>query len=129
MRARSTPQGLDHYKCYAAPYTLDATGKPILRFTLPPSVGLKDQFRDGSVNVRAPFMLCAPVHKQVSPNGTPSTLVNPGVHLVCFSMVDSSTTPLPTQVFARNQFGVGVLAPANPLALCVPSKKQIVTSG
>jgi hypothetical protein len=103
------PPGINpaHYQCYKAAGQFQ-----------PVPVKLVDQF-GGSPNVRVlqPAFLCAPVGK----NGEP--IADERTHLVCFT--DSGVRPPNRAVRVTNQFGTQILKVTTPVALCVPSIKQL----
>lgn len=102
------PQGLDHYRCYAA------NGNPIFE-----GVGLIDQFLPfaGRV-VLDPVLFCNPVQKTHAGAVTP--ILNPDQHLACYS---TTRVPFQGQRDIRNQFGGQTLALGPPDTLCVPTRK------
>jgi hypothetical protein len=103
------PAGVNpaHYQCYKV-----AGQSP------PVAVRLVDQFgQSPSVRVLQPVFLCAPVGK----NGEP--IADEKTHLVCFT--DTGVRPPNKTVRVTNQFGTQTLKVATPVALCVPSTKQL----
>lgn len=123
--------GLDHYKCYDASYTLDASGAPIQKFKgipAPGSIQLTDQFGPSAPTVVAPRTVCAPTVKWVDPAGPSNKILFSAWHLVCFSIRESDQVP--ERVFAANQFGKQGLAPKAPAqSLCVPSNNKVIITG
>lgn len=104
------PTDLDHYKCYAA------SGPSLTNVT----ATLTDQFRTDVVHVIQPVRFCNPVEK--IHNGVITRILNPTVHLVCYS---TSIVTFRTNINIKNQFvpnGAG-LTVQNPDMLCAPSNK------
>jgi hypothetical protein len=69
------------------------------------------------VKVLQPVFLCAPVAKNEESIGDERT------HLVCYT--DSGIRTPNRLVRVTNQFGTQALRVATPVALCVPSLKQL----
>ena len=107
------PTKLSHFTCYAAQFG-----------NFPNEVvDLTDQFRDHTVTVLVPRILCNPTTKfhadrQVDPT-------NEIDHLVCY-IIRASETELPHQVQAVNQFGGASVITGTPGWLCVPSEKTLL---
>ncbi len=104
------PEGLDHYRCYAA------NGN--LTFEV---VGLFDQFLPflGHV-VLDPILFCNPVQKTRLDSGEVTPVLNPDVHLACYSM---TRVPFQGERDIANQFGRQTFALGPPDTLCVPTRK------
>jgi hypothetical protein len=104
------PQGLDHFKCYAA------RGQ-----TLGTVVSLKDQFdrQNVVVKVLGPVVFCNPVQKLHDEELTP--IENPEGHLTCYRFTPPSSRIREVRVV--NQFGREELVVARARLLCVPSQK------
>jgi hypothetical protein len=104
------PEGLDHYRCYAA------NGQPAFE-----GVGLVDQFLPALGHfVLDPVLFCNPVQKTRVDTGEVTPIKNPDVHMACYSMT--------RVVFQRtqtieNQFGRQTFALGPPDTICVPTRK------
>jgi hypothetical protein len=103
------PRGLDHFWCYVTSGTPPAPGV---------AVGLKDQFREDTVTVGPPFVLCNPVRK--IHDNVVTRIQNEEDHLVCY---DIGLTQNFRTITVHNQFVDGQLLAEESLALCVPSAK------
>jgi len=104
------PQGLDHFRCYAA------NGNPTLE-----GVALVDQFLPfGGRVVLDPVLFCNPVEKTRLDTGEVTPIQNPDQHLACYSM---TRVPFQGQRDIENQFGTQALALGPPDTLCVPTRK------
>ena len=105
----NAPQGLDHFRCYAA------SGNPVGQ-----GVGLGDQFIPALTGhlVLDPLLFCNPVEKTHGTVVTP--IAHPEAHLTCYSM---TRVPFTREVATRNQFGAQTLVVGRPDILCVPTKK------
>jgi hypothetical protein len=103
------PEGLDHYRCYAA------SGSQILE-----PVRLADQFVPlHGRYVLNPVLFCNPVRK-VHVTGAQTPILNPDQHMACYS---TTRVPFQTNRDIINQFGVQVVAVGPPDTLCVPTRK------
>jgi hypothetical protein len=111
------PPGLDHFHCYRVTETTQA------HFTPPAQVGLKDQFGAATVNVGGVVRLCNPTLKTRLDTGESSPPQNPRAHLACFAITQTGFQPVKVQ--ATNQFGSALLDVSAPIALCLPSFKQL----
>jgi hypothetical protein len=102
------PVSIDHFHCY------DATGP-----SLDIGVSLADQFQQQSVSVLDPFLFCNPADK----NG--EGIQNPTDHLTCYNYTPPGLpvgpVPFTNQFFPASD----VLDVFEPVALCVPSLKEI----
>lgn len=98
----------EHYKCYPI--------NPPIRVDIP--VALRDQFGPSNARVLDAVELCNPVDKNNE------GMINPDVHLVCYTIADSDLNR--HRVRTWNQFGFldYVVDPARKL--CVPSIKELV---
>ena len=104
------PEGLDHYRCYAA------SGDPVSEV-----VGLVDQFLPGGGRVILhPVLFCNPVQKTLLDTGEVTPVLNPEQHLACYSMTRAR---FQTSRDVINQFGAQVLALGPADTLCVPTRK------
>ena len=106
----AVPRNLDHFVCYR----------------IDPSRGfdrrkarVRDQFGSFTDAVLAPKTLCVPTRK----NG--SKLVQPRVHLVCYSVKSGARG---RRALLRDQFGVLRSSPTVRNFLCVPSLKRLTLS-
>jgi hypothetical protein len=117
----TTPPGLNHFTCY--PVT-DFTGGV---YKIPPVVLLRDEFAKTPVKVAVnpiPRELCLPTKKIVGKTVYP--IIDPAMHLLCFNV---SKTPIKPRVWDENQFGTSVVNIRATKWLCLPSTKQVVSSG
>jgi hypothetical protein len=103
------PQGLDHFRCYAANGNLIAQ-----------PAALSDQFLTPFTGhfVLDPLLFCNPVQKTHGTIVTP--IQHPDAHLTCYSMTRVTFT---REVAIRNQFGDQRLVVGPPDILCVPTRK------
>ncbi len=103
------PQGLDHFRCYAA------TGAAVNK-----GVALSDQFIPALTGhlVLNPVLFCNPTLKRHDDVAT--EIQNPGQHLTCYSM---TRVPFETQRDVRNQFGAQSFQIGPPDMLCLPTRK------
>ena len=111
---------LSHQLCYTA------TAKG---FHIPGGVTLFDKFTPGGwpVKIGPETMNCNPVAKTIkSSTGTKIfPITYPDGHLACFS-IKQATLKLPASINVANQFGNGMLFPAQPTLLCLPTWKSLV---
>jgi hypothetical protein len=105
----TTPEGLDHFKCYTAKQT------PPFR---PRKVAVKDQFVSGKTIVQSVRVLCNPVRKDES------KVLHERAHLICYQTLDSGIDFKRQKVSVTNQFGKLELVVVRPESLCVPSLKS-----
>ncbi|PYM11966.1 MAG: hypothetical protein DMD81_25420 [Candidatus Rokuibacteriota bacterium] len=128
-RPHGPPERLDHFKCHLV------DGKSV---DLP--VALADQFDTERVFVGRPLLLCNPtvkIHGQTIAGTDRDPALqdnvikpgNPDAHLVCYRVVSPPTTA-PTATPTRavqviNQFDKEIIKVADPILLCVPSRKQL----
>jgi hypothetical protein len=104
------PEGLDHYRCYAA------AGTPVFE-----GVGLVDQFVGfGARFVLDPILFCNPVQKLRLDTGEVTPIQNPDQHLACYSI---TRVPFQGERDVENQFGRQLLVLGPPDTLCVPTRK------
>jgi hypothetical protein len=103
----AVPRNLDHFVCYR----IDP-GRSFDRR----NVRVRDQFGTFTDAVLAPKTLCVPTRK----NG--SKLVQPRVHLVCYSVKSGARG---RRALLRDQFGVLRSSPTVRNLLCVPSLKRL----
>jgi hypothetical protein len=106
------PQGLDHFRCYTAAGTSAMT---------PELVRLGDQFIAAAGHyVLNPKLFCNPVKKTRLDTGEVTPILNPDLHLACYTM---TRVPFQTNRDIINQFGPQTLAIGAPDTLCVPTRK------
>jgi hypothetical protein len=104
------PEGLDHFRCYAA------SGPAVLE-----TVGLIDQFLPfGGRAVLNPKLFCNPVEKTRLDTGEVTPILHPDLHLACYS---TTRVPFQTSRDIINQFGTQVVNLGPPDTLCVPTRK------
>ena len=106
----AVPRSLDHFVCYK----IDP-GRAFKRR----NARVRDQFGSFTDAVLAPKTLCVPTRK----NG--SKLVQPRVHLVCYSVKSGARG---RRALLRDQFGVLRSSPTVRNFLCVPSLKRLTLS-
>jgi hypothetical protein len=105
------PDGIDYYTCYR----ISTSAPPVGR-----RVTLVDQFGRRRASVLRPVSLCAPTRLNFS------RLLHPAHHLVCYR-VDFGNARFPVrQVRVQDKFGVEIVFPRRPAALCVPSLKLLL---
>ena len=108
------PEGLDHYRCYAA------NGNPVFE-----GVGLVDQFLSFTGRfVLDPVMFCNPVQKTRLDTGEVTPIMNRDAHLACYSM---TRAPFQGERDVANQFGRQTFALGPPDTICVPTRKIAFT--
>jgi hypothetical protein len=107
---------IDHQLCYTA----TAQGP----FKIP-SVILKNQFSPNGFKpvIGSVALHCNPVAKTL-PTGKVFPINNANAHLLCWSITASTPQPTPL-VKVVNQFGSGILQPAQPNLLCLPTWKSL----
>jgi hypothetical protein len=106
----AVPRNLDHFVCYR----IDPTRGFDRR-----KARVRDQFGSFTDAILAPKTLCVPTRK----NG--SKLVQPRVHLVCYSVKSGARG---RRALLRDQFGVLRSSPTVRNFLCVPSLKRLTLS-
>jgi hypothetical protein len=120
-RPHDPPERLDHFKCYIV------QGSPV---DVP--VRLADQWGTHAARVGRPVLLCNPtvkVHIETVAGAAGERevpITNPDAHLVCYRILTPNVSPN-RAVQVRNQFDKDVLKVAQPVLLCVPSRKQVPT--
>jgi len=103
----AVPKNLDHFVCYR----IDPT-----RLFERRKAKVRDQFGASSDAILVPKTLCVPTRKN------DSKLIQPRVHLVCYS-VKSGARGRPVRL--RSQFGILRSSPSARNLFCVPSLKRL----
>lgn len=118
-RPHDLPERLDHFKCYLV------QGAPVNV-----AVRLDDQWGRESARVGRPVLLCNPTEKVHGENPagadieTVTPITNPDAHLVCYRIAVPNLSPN-RAAHVRNQFDKDTIKVAQPVLLCVPSRKQV----
>jgi len=103
----AVPKNLDHFVCYR----IDPSG-PFERR----NAKVHDQFGSFTDAILAPKTLCVPTRKN------DSKLIQPRVHLVCYSVKSGARG---RAALLRDQFGILKSTPSVRNLLCVPSLKRL----
>ncbi len=104
---------LDHFKCWQ----VKDLRRP--RFVQIPSLPLDDQFALENVEVKKPFLICAPADKDGSGINDPNT------HQCCYKIKGANLAPR-VNVEITDQFGTLQLEVKKPKFLCQPCTKCVL---
>ena len=104
---------LDHFKCWQVS---DLKNPKFVRIL---SLPLDDQFAFENVEVKKPFLICAPADKDGSGINDPDT------HQCCYKIKGAKLAP-PVDVEITDQFGTLQLAVKKPKFLCQPCSKTVL---
>ena len=107
------PPPLDHFKCWQAKDLKNP------KFVKIPSLPLDDQFAIEDVEVKKPFLICAPADKDGSGINDPNT------HLCCYKIKATKLEP-PENVEIDDQFGTLQLQVKKAKFLCQPCSKTVL---
>ena len=105
--------GLDHFQCWQVKDLKNP------KFEKRESLPLDDQFASGSVDVKKPFLLCAPADKDGS------GINNPITHQCCYKIKGTKLEP-PENVEIEDQFGTLELEVKKAKFLCQPCSKTVL---
>lgn len=124
------PMTIDPYKCYRIT-TSTGHQKPATR-----TITVIDQFGSELNAVLRPFLECNPAQRTKGAGATPSPLVNPQAHLVCYKIKTekdpgNQDLKLPRKVMIRNKVEPGVQAieyydVMKSDLVCMPSNEDLI---